>query len=123
MTSKLDRTGKDCRTNALVHSMQVSQAKHSVRNFYREDPWFVYSYEEIQPSRCPSPSALQHIETLPTYQPGPTASPTVYLCLCCQANGLVCQAGMRDHVWRAPRASMGASPRFMTSWQGQRTDT
>lgn len=51
----------------------------------------------IKAVRYPSPSALQQMKT------EPTANPAMYLCLCRQTNGLVCQASMQDHVWRAPR--------------------
>lgn len=78
----------------------MSQAKDDVRKFCREKiPDLCAVMKNSSSTVTPLP---QHLSTLKLY-PLTTASPAVYLCLCCQANGLVCQANMQDHVWRAPR--------------------
>lgn len=86
-----------------IFCIRVSSQRRCKKALRRKDSWFVCSYEEIQLCGCPSTSAWQRTETLPTQLLGPTSNLAVCLCLCCQANGLVCQAGMQNHVWRAPR--------------------
>lgn len=87
MTSKLDKTGQDSRSKALLHSIQMSQAKHHVRKFYREKiPGLCAVMKKTNPTDAPLP---RHCSTLKLYPLTNQDPQLAEQCICVSAVRLV----------------------------------